>query len=131
MSIITERIASYKLSIIIPCFNEGQHLAQFINQLKITIQDTQAESNQCKAYIQNDKLTIFCRKAVSYGSEYCPFHRNKRMLVIEGTNPIQIQRLKDTNSIGPMWVNNNTLYNSNGEMVGKMKDDKIKIFVYE
>ena len=39
MSIITERIASYKLSIIIPCFNEGQHLAQFINQLKITIQE--------------------------------------------------------------------------------------------
>ena len=39
MSIITERIASYKLSIIIPCLNEGQHLAQFINQLKITIQE--------------------------------------------------------------------------------------------
>jgi hypothetical protein len=98
--------------------------------LKVIIQDTQTES-QCKAYIQHEKLTIFCRKSIAYGCEYCAFHRNKRMLVIEGTNPIQIQRLKDTNSIGPMWVNNNTLYNSNGEMVGKMKDDKIKIFVYE
>ena len=31
--------SSYKLSIVLPCFNEGQHLADFINQLKVTIQN--------------------------------------------------------------------------------------------
>lgn len=100
------------------------------DSLKVIIQDTQAESNQCKAYVQNDKLTVYCRKPVAYGCEYCPFHRNKRMIVIEGTNPIQIQRIKDTNRTGPLWVSNNTLYNSNGDIVGKInKDDgRIKIF---
>jgi len=53
------------------------------------------------------------------------------MLVIEGTNPVSIQRLKDTNSIGPLWVNTNTLYNSTGDIVGKMKGDTIKLFIYE
>jgi glycosyltransferase involved in cell wall biosynthesis len=38
MASIVDRVTPYKLSIVIPCFNEGQHLAQFINQLKITIQ---------------------------------------------------------------------------------------------
>jgi len=99
--------------------------------IKVIIQDTQSELNQCRAYIQNDKLTIFCRKPVAYGCDYCPFHRNKRMLVIEGTNPVSIQRLKDTNSIGPLWVNTNTLYNSTGDIVGKMKGDTIKLFIYE
>lgn len=95
--------------------------------LKITIQDTHAESNQCKAYVQNEKLTIFCRKPVGYGCEYCPFHRNKRMIVIPGTNPIPIQRVKD---IGPIWVSHNTVYDSKGDMIGKIKDGIIKIFVY-
>lgn len=99
--------------------------------IKVIIQDTQSELNQCKAYIQNDKLTIFCRKPVAYGCDYCTFHRNKRMLVIEGTNPLPIQRLKDTNITSPLWVNTNILYNSTGDIVGKMKDDKIKLFVYE
>jgi hypothetical protein len=98
------------------------------DSLKVIIQDTQAESNQCKAYIQNDKLTIFCRKPVSYGCEYCPFHRNKRMLVIEGTNPVPIQRIKDT-KLGPLWVAKNTLYNSSGDIVGKLKNGTLKIFI--
>ena len=97
--------------------------------LKVMIQDTQSESNQCRAYIQNEKLTVFCRKPIAYGCDYCPFHRNKRMLVIEGTNPIPIQRLKVTNTAGPLWVNKNTLYNSSGDIVGKMKNDRIKLFV--
>jgi len=97
------------------------------DSIKVIIQDTHAESNQCKAYIQHEKLTIFCRKPVSYGSEYCTCHRNKRMFVIEGTNPLVIQRLKDT-KIGPLWINNNTLYNSSGDIVGKMKNGVIKIF---
>jgi len=38
MAAICDRAYPYKLSIVVPCFNEGQHLAQFINELKITIQ---------------------------------------------------------------------------------------------
>lgn len=101
------------------------------DSLKVIIQDTQSECNQCKAYIQNDKLTVFCRKATAYGSEYCSFHRNKRMLVIEGTNPIPIQKIKDTNTMEPLWASQTTLYNSNGEIVGKISRDsgKMKMFV--
>ena len=100
------------------------------DKIQVIIQDTQAESTQCKAYVQYDKLTVFCRKPISYGCEYCPFHRMKRMIIIEGTHPIPIQRVKDTN-IGPLWLCNNTLYNSSGDIIGKMKDGIIKIFVYE
>jgi threonine dehydratase len=32
------------------------------------------------------------------------------MTVVEGTNPIQLQKVKDTNSLEPLWVNNNVLY---------------------
>ncbi len=101
------------------------------DSLKVIIQDTQAESNQCKAYIQHDKLTVYCKKATAYGCDYCSFHRTKRMTVIEGTNPIQLQKIKDTNSLEPLWVNNNTLYNSSGAIIGKINKDssKIKIFM--
>ena len=101
------------------------------DSLKVIIQDTQAECNQCKAYVQQDKLTVFCRKATAYGSEYCSFHRNKRMLVIEGTNPITIQKVKDINTMESLWASDSTLYNSNGEVVGKINKDtgKIKLFV--
>ena len=100
--------------------------------LKVIIQDSQVECNQCKAYVQNDKLTVYCRKTVVYGTEFCAFHRNKRMLVVEGTNPTKIQRIKDTNTIEPLWISNNkSLYNSSGCLVGKINKDagKIKMFV--
>jgi hypothetical protein len=101
------------------------------DSLKVIIQDTQSESNQCKAYIQQDKLTVYCRKATAYGCEYCPFHRNKRMTVVEGTNPIQLQKVKDTNSLEPLWVNNNVLYNASGDIVGKINKENgtVKVFV--
>lgn len=101
------------------------------DSLKVIIQDTQAECNQCKAYIQNDKLTVFCRKATAYGSEYCSFHRNKRMLVIEGTNPIELQKIKDINNVELLWVSESSVYNSSGDIIGKINKDKgtIKLFV--
>ena len=100
------------------------------DSLKVIIQDTQAECNQCKAYIQQDKLTVYCRKATAYGTEYCSFHRNKRMLVIEGTNPITIQKIKDTNTIESLWVSDTMLYNSNGDIVGKINKEKGKIKLF-
>jgi hypothetical protein len=101
------------------------------DSLKVIILDTQSECNQCKAYIQNDKLTVHCRKVTMYGSDYCHFHRNKRMMVIEGTNPIQIQRIKDVNTMGPMWATDNMIYNASGEVIGKINKNtnKIKLFI--
>jgi hypothetical protein len=101
------------------------------DSLKVIIQDTHAECNQCKAYIQNNKLTVYCRKATAYGSEYCSFHRNKRMLVVDDTNPINIQKIKDINTIESLWASNNTLYKSNGDIMGKIHKEKgtLKIFV--
>jgi len=100
------------------------------DSLKVIIQDTQAESNQCKAYIQQDKLTIYCRKATAYGCEYCQFHRNKRMTVVEGTNPIQLQRIKDINSLEPLWANDKTLYNSSGNIIGKIDRDNENVTIF-
>lgn len=104
------------------------------DSLNVIIQDSQHESNQCKAFIQHGKLTIYCKKIVAYNSEYCLFHRNKRMHVVTGTNPIPIQKVKDINTSEPMWIsNNNTLINSNGHKIGKINnnDNKIKIFMID
>ncbi len=100
------------------------------DSLKVIIQDTQAESNQCKAYVQNNKLTVYCRKPVVYGCEYCAFHRNKRMMIIDGTHPVTIQKIKDINTIEPLWADNTTLYNSAGDYIGKIRKDKSKIKVF-
>lgn len=101
--------------------------------LKITIQDTQSDTNQCKAYIQNGKLTIFCRKPVAFGCDFCSLHRHKRMTIIENTNPVPLQKLKDINTIGSLWIHKNIIYNSVGDISGKInqKNNKIKIFVEE
>jgi hypothetical protein len=101
------------------------------DSLKVIIQDTQAECNQCKAYIQHDKLTIFCRKATAYGSEYCQFHRNKRMIVIDDMNPTPIQKIKDINNLEPLWASKNTIYNSSGAIVGKISKESGKIKIFE
>jgi hypothetical protein len=101
------------------------------DSLKVIIQDSQAESCQCKAYLQNDKLTVFCRKPVVYGTEFCALHRTKRMTVIEGTSPAEIQRVKDKSTIGPVWLSNSIIVNTAGNMVGKINKStgKIKMFV--
>ena len=100
------------------------------DSLKVIIQDTQAECEQCKAYLQYDKLTVYCRKPTVYGTDYCSLHRNKRMIIVEGTNPLPLQRLKDINTLPSLWVNRNTLYNASGGIVGKInqKHERIKIF---
>jgi uncharacterized protein YegJ (DUF2314 family) len=103
------------------------------DSLHVMIQDSQAESNQCKAYVQHDKMTVFCKKATAYHSEFCVYHRNTRMTVIDGTEPIVIQKVKDRNDMEPMWVQDNVLLNSNGHVVGKINRDQsiMKRFVVE
>ncbi len=101
------------------------------DSLKVIIQDSHAESCQCKAYLQNDKLTVFCRKPVIYGTEFCALHRTKRMTVIEGTSPKEVQRVKDKSTMGPVWIANNIIVNTTGNMIGKVNKStgKIKIFI--
>ena len=103
------------------------------DSLKLTLFDSCAESNQCKAYIQQNELTIFCKKPVAYQSEYCSEHRLTRMHVFDGINPHQIQKIKDINTLPPVWIMNNTIINSNGNTIGKLKksENKMTIFVVE
>jgi len=103
------------------------------DSLHVMIQDSQHESNQCKAYVQQDRMTSFCKKPTAYQSEFCPYHRNKRMMVIEGTPPTLVQKVKDRNDMDPMWVQENTLLNSDGDMVGKINRDQsiMKRFIIE
>ena len=102
------------------------------DSLKVIIQETQAESNQCKAYIQHEKLTVHCRKVTAYGGEFCSFHRNKRMIIVKGTNPIHIQKVKDIDMLPPIWIkeSDTNLYYSNGTIAGKINHDKQKIKIY-
>jgi hypothetical protein len=101
------------------------------DSLRVIIQDSQSDINQCKAYLQQDKLTVFCKKPVAYQSEFCPFHRNKRMTVIDDTMPIAIQKVKDREEMGPMWIHGSSLIQSDGTVVGKIKKEEqiIKRFV--
>jgi hypothetical protein len=100
--------------------------------LKIYIQDSNDTDNQCKAYIQDDEITGYCRKPVVYGTEFCHFHRTKRMTVIKELNPLLLRKIKDRKDCDNMWVDEkNTLYNSKGTIVGKLNnnDGKIQLFV--
>jgi len=103
------------------------------DSLKVIIQDSQLESNQCTAYVQQEHLTVYCRKPVAYQSPFCPVHRNHRMMVMEGTQPTVIQKIKDHPHLPPMWEVEHTLINSQGNMIGKInkEEQKIKLFVIE
>jgi len=103
------------------------------DSLKVIIQDSHSETNQCKAYVQQDKLTIFCKKPVAYQSDFCPIHRNKRMMVIEETTPIVVQKVRDCYNMESMWIQENHLIDSTGSIVGKIKKSEqvIKRFVIQ
>ena len=90
------------------------------DSLKVMMMDSQAESMQCRAYIQQDSITTFCRKPCAYHSEFCAFHRNKRMNLFMDTQPINVEKLKTIPTKEPMWIQGNTIINSNGETMGKI-----------
>lgn len=102
------------------------------DSLKVMIQDSQSETNQCKAYIQQDKLTIFCKKPIAYQSDFCCIHRNKRMMVIE-TTPIVVQKVRDCHHMESMWIQDHHLIDSTGSIVGKIKKSEqvVKRFVIQ
>ena len=101
------------------------------DSLKIMIQDSQAESNQCKAYDQRGKMTTYCRKPVAYHSDYCTIHRQQRMTLIPGDEPIIVQKVKDQHTIEPLWIKQNILINSQGHKVGIIhsEENRMKLFV--
>ena len=103
------------------------------DSLKVIIQDSQDDINQCSAYVQHDHLTVFCRKPVAYQSNFCCIHRNHRMMVMEGTQPTTIKKVKDIAHLPPIWQVEQTLINSQGNMIGKInkEEQKIKLFVVE
>jgi hypothetical protein len=55
------------------------------------------------------------------------------MMVMEGTQPTTIQKVKDIPSLPPMWQIDQTLINSQGNMIGKInkEEQKMKLFVIE
>ena len=101
------------------------------DSLMIMIQDSQAESNQCKSYVQHDTMTTYCRKPVAYHSDYCTVHRQHRMTLIPGEEPIVVQKVKDQHTIEPLWVKQNILINSQGHTVGVLhpEESRMKLFV--
>jgi len=101
------------------------------DSLKIIMMDSQAESNQCKAYIQHGNMTEFCRKAVAYQSEFCPIHRHQRMTLIPGKMPVVVEKIKDRNTMEPLWKKDHLLLNAHGQTVGTIQPNKgkLKLFV--
>jgi hypothetical protein len=102
------------------------------DSMKVYIQDSSISDNQCHAFIQDDEITCYCRKPIVYGSDFCHFHRTKRMTVIKEMPSQYVKRIKDRPECDNMWVdNNNILYNSKGTIVGKIcnNSSKIKLFI--
>lgn len=94
------------------------------DSVKLHLYESQSTTHQCKAYIQHHKMTVFCKKPVAYHSNYCAFHRNDRMLVVDGCNPIMVERLQDKDTMEPLWIMGTDLINSKGEQVGRINKEK-------
>jgi hypothetical protein len=125
-------IAEYAKILEVPEKELQQKVLASYQDVPVTIIDTNSESGQCHAYLQCHEMTIFCRKPVAYHSQFCTFHRDKRMLVVQETTPTVIEKVKDGNKWNRMWViHNNTLINSKGHIVGKINKEerKVKLFV--
>lgn len=90
------------------------------DSLQVLMVDSQVESLQCRAYLQHDAITCFCRKPVSYPSEYCTFHQIRRMNVFLEGEPIRVERLKTPHTKEPMWIQGSTVVNARGETMGRI-----------
>lgn len=99
------------------------------DSIQVLIQD--GEYHPCRAYVQQDTLTIQCRKAVAYQSEFCAFHRTKRAMLIEQVVPCPITKVKDQAAMEPMWVMGHTILHSQGHLLGTIcpSEQRLRIFV--
>ena len=100
------------------------------DSLRVVIQDSNAESLQCSAFEQHHSITTVCRRPVAYQSPFCPLHRLQRTTVLEGTNPISVQRLVDTPSRAPMWIRGHLLIDSTGATVGTIQPNESRIRLF-
>lgn len=98
--------------------------------IKVVLQD--AEEGVCQAYVQKDALTVFCRKPIYYHSRFCAAHTANRLLVKDGNTTV-IQRLKDIETVPPIWALNMDIITSAGQKIGKINHStqKIKIYVLD
>jgi hypothetical protein len=96
------------------------------DSLKIMMWDGAAESLQCRAYVQQDAITTFCRKPTHYPTEFCAFHQRYRMTVVD-SKPTIVQRLAPQPTRPPTWVQGNTLLNAKGETVGRIHHGRQRI----
>lgn len=94
------------------------------DSVKLHMYESQSTTHQCKAYEQHHAITVFCKKPVVYHSNYCAFHRTERMLVVDGCNPIMVERLKDHHTMEPLWITETDLINAKGEHVGRIHKEK-------
>lgn len=88
--------------------------------LMIMMMDTSSDTTQCRAYVQHDNITSFCRKPVAYQSEFCSFHRIKRMNIFMDAQPVTVTRIRPENTKEPMWIRDTTVINSKGETMGRI-----------
>jgi hypothetical protein len=101
------------------------------DRIGVVIQDSNADTLQCCAYEQQDAITALCRRPVAYQSPYCPIHRLHRITVIEGTNPMSVQRLTDHPMRAPMWIREgHMLIDSSGGIVGAIRprEGRLRLF---
>jgi hypothetical protein len=94
------------------------------DSVKLHLYESQSTTHQCKAYLQHHTITVFCKKPVAYHSNYCAFHRNDRMLVVDGCHPVIVERLQDRDTMEPLWIMGSDLINAKGEQVGRIHKEK-------
>jgi len=99
------------------------------DSIKVVLQD--AEENVCHAYVQQGVCTVFCRKPVYHGT-FCAEHVTRRPLV-HAEHATTIQRVTDMETLPPMWVHNNRLMASNGQVIGRLypATQKMKMYVVD
>ena len=97
--------------------------------IKVVLQDV--EEGVCQAYVQKDALTVFCRKPI-YHSTFCAAHTANRLLVKDDHATI-IQRIKDIETLPPIWALQTDIITSTGQKIGKIDHttQKIKIYVVD
>lgn len=101
------------------------------DSLKIMMMDSQNETNQCRAHLQVDNVTTLCRKPVAYQSEFCTHHLHRRINVRKGEHTLVVERIKPIPDREPVWIQGQSVINSNGFMVGKINKEaqRVKWFV--
>jgi len=99
------------------------------DSIKVILQDV--EEGVCQAYVQEGVCTVFCRKPIYHGT-FCAKHSAHRPIV-KDVKARTIQRVKDIETLPPLWLLDNQLITSDGQKVGTINHDtqKIKIYVID